>query len=178
MIRNLAILLLLAGMAAGYTLYSERAIPAPTGAQSQNTAPDFSFKTVDGKKHALKDFEDKVVILNFWASWCAPCVIEFPQMLKLAEMTREDSILLFLSIDEDTADIQKFLKQHGKNAKGPNIIIGHDADKSISRDLFKTYMIPETFIIAPDGTIAEKITGADVIWDAPDMVQKIKSLKK
>lgn len=176
MIRNLMILLALAGAAIGYTVYSERMIPAPP--QSVKMAPAFTFKTLDGKKRALEDFRDKVVILNFWASWCAPCVIEFPQMLKLAEMTREESILLFMSIDEDKADIEKFMKQHGKNAGGPNVIIGHDADKSISRGLYQTYMIPETFIIAPGGAIAEKITGADVLWDSPDMAAKIKSLKK
>jgi len=176
MIRNLVILLLLAGAAFGYTAYSERIVAAAQ--QGPQKAATFVFKILDGKTYALEDFQDKVVILNFWASWCAPCVIEFPQMIKLAEKTKDSSVLIFMSIDEEKADIEKFLKQHGNNAKGSNIIIGHDADKSISRDLYKTYRIPETFIIAPGGMIAEKIIGADVIWDSPDMVRKIKSLKQ
>ena len=173
MIRNLIILVLLSGAAIGYTLYSERVIPAPA---AHLVAPAFSFESVDGRKYSLKDFEDKAVILNFWASWCAPCVIEFPQMIKLAGMTKDESIFIFLSIDEEKSDIEKFIRKYKIDAK--NIIIGHDRTKTISRGLFKTYKIPETYIIAPGGRIADKITGADIVWDSPDMAQKIKSLKK
>lgn len=174
MIRNILLLLMLFGAAIAYTVYSERIVPAP--AQTHLVAPAFTFETVDGKKHSLSYFKHKTVVLNFWASWCAPCVIEFPQMIRLADMTKEESVFIFMSIDDEKADIKKFLKKY--DVKTDNIIIGHDRTKAISRDLFKTYKIPETYIIAPDGRIADKITGADIIWDSPEMAQKIKSLKK
>jgi cytochrome c biogenesis protein CcmG, thiol:disulfide interchange protein DsbE len=174
MIRNLLILILLSGAAIGYTLYSERVMPAPT---EKKIAPAFSFETLDDKKHSLADFDDKVVVLNFWASWCAPCVIEFPHMMELAKMTESDSVFVFLSIDEEKSDIERFMKKN-KIAITKNILIAHDERKIISRDLFRTYKIPETYIIAPGGMIADKITGADIVWDSPDMVRKIKSLKK
>jgi len=174
MIRNLLILILLGGAAIGYTLYSERVVPASA---QHKIAPAFSFETLDGKKHSLADFDDKVVVLNFWASWCAPCIIEFPPMLKLAEMTKNDSVFVFLSIDEEKSDIERFMKKN-KIAGAKNILIAHDKRKIISRDLFKTYKIPETYIIAPGGMIVDKITGADALWDSPNMVRKIQSLKQ
>jgi thiol-disulfide isomerase/thioredoxin len=175
MIRNLVILAILSGAVLAYTFYSERVMPAPS--YDQPVAPAFSFETVDGKKHSISDFKDKVVVLNFWASWCAPCVIEFPQMISLAEKTQENSVLIFMSIDEEKADIQKFIKKHPKIAKAENIMVAHDKTKSISRNLFRTYQIPETYIIAPGGRIADKIVGADVLWDSATMVEKINSLK-
>ena len=175
MIRNLILLAVLLCATAAYTVYSDNSsFPASI---EKKKAPDFSFQALDGKSYALEDFAGKVVIINFWASWCAPCVIEFPQMIALAKATAKESIFIFLSLDENAADIEKFVKKLGEDVQSPNIIIGRDADKKISGDLFQTYKLPETFILTPDATIAEKITGADIVWDSPAMVRKIKKLK-
>jgi len=181
MIRNFIILSVLIGLGAAYTHYADRTLPAPETKiagdnKIQNKAPAFTFKTLDGKTQTLEDFTGKVVILNFWASWCAPCVIEFPQMIDLAKKTANDSVLIFMSVDESVADIEKFLKKQ-KGYDAANIYMAHDADKSIAQKLFQTYKLPETYIMTPDLMIAEKIVGADVVWNAPDMIAKIKSYK-
>src|SRR5688572_23935010 len=72
----------------------------PSNPYSLNTAeqarigqpvPEFSFRTLDGKAHALEDFKGKATVLNFWATWCAPCLVEFPQMLNLARETQGEA---------------------------------------------------------------------------------------
>lgn len=183
MIRNLLILSALMGAAALYTFYSDfsnaprQSDASQTATGLQQKAPSFTFKSIDGKKHDIADYDDKVIVLNFWASWCAPCVVEFPQMVELARMTKGESIFIFLSIDEKKEDIERFLKKN-KIKSADNILIGWDSDKSISRDLFQTYKLPETYILAPGMLIREKIIGADIKWDTPEMKDKIETLYK
>lgn len=182
MIRNLAILGLLMGLTLGYTLYDDYSRQGPAEAQPAKTdivqqeAPDFSFETLEGKKHRLSEFKGKVVVLNFWASWCAPCVIEFPQMAALAKATKGKTVFLFLSQDDTDEAMERFVKKYGKDLSD-NVYIARDSDKSIAQGLYQTYKLPETYIIAPDGRIADKIIGADVEWNGKDMRRKIEALR-
>ncbi len=185
MMRNLIVLAAILIAAALYTVTvdhnAQPRIPAPpqtqTNPSSENAAaPEFSFKDLSGKTYSLSDFKGRVFILNFWASWCAPCVKEFPQMLDLAAMTRNESVFLFLSVDEKKEDIERFIKRYGKNLPAPNVVMGWDPDKSISQSLFQTYKLPETYILTPGHVISEKIIGADIVWNTPGMKAKIKNL--
>lgn len=179
MIRNFFVLLFLIAAASAFTFYADKAVPVEERAKIFSTqndhqaAPSFTFEDMKNKKHSLHDFKDKVIVLNFWASWCAPCVIEFPQMLKLARNSPE-SIFIFLSVDEDRAAIGKFLKKHKVLPK--NVLIGWDRDKKISQNLFLTTKVPETFLIAPDLVIHEKIVGDSVLWNSPEMRQKLSAM--
>jgi thiol-disulfide isomerase/thioredoxin len=164
MTRNLTLLLVLCAAAFLYGLYAENRSPKKS-AETQNTFPEIAdavFFDLGGKKHNLHDFKGKPVVLNFWASWCAPCVIEFPQMLKLAEKAGTGTVFLFLSLDEDKSAIERFLKEQKQIPK--NVVIGKDEDKKISRS-FGTYKLPETYFIAPDLTVRDKIIGANVNWN-------------
>lgn len=181
MIRNIVILGVLIAAALAYTWFDsrnnmQRAVPiqpAATQTQRQN-APYFTFKTLNGKTYGLKDFAGKPVILNFWASWCAPCVIEFPAMLQLAQKT--DGIFIFLSQDESDAEIERFIKRHGKDLPLKNVYIARDENKKTAQKLYQTFKLPETYIIDKNTGIAEKIIGADVDWSGTDMQQKMKAL--
>lgn len=136
-------------------------------------APDFSFTDIEGKIHSLSDYRGKYVILNFWASWCAPCVEEIPEMIKFSQHRGRKSILIFLSLDENPADIDRFLKKRVPQLPLPNVIIGLDTDKKISQSLFQTYKIPETFLIDRNGIIKEKIIGYYDSWNGPETSSKI-----
>ncbi len=182
MLRNslVFVLLLLALGTATYFTGGEHALmgsPIPEKEESGSfiTAPDFSFKTLQGQPKKLSDFDGKVVVLNFWASWCAPCIIEFPQLLTLAEQQKNKMVLLAISLDEDPKALKRFLAQM-KKTNASSVIIGRDQDKKISRDLFQTVKLPETFLITPNRKIAEKIIGASVRFDSPEMLQKIDEL--
>ena len=183
MIRNITILAALLGLAVAYTWYDNhnRDIPRAQGTQAQalpdrQEAPDFVFTSLDGRKRSLSDFKGKAIVLNFWASWCAPCVIEFPQMLRLAKSLPDESVFLFVSLDEDAGAIERFLKTHAEEWPQQNVWVAQDPDKTISQSLYETYKLPETYLIAADLTIAEKIIGADVAWDSDIMRKKLREL--
>lgn len=126
-------------------------------------APDFTFTTLEGNQLTFSSFKGKIVILNFWATWCAPCLREFPTLLELTEKNAEDTVLLAVSVDEKPAQIAPFLKRFDETAqsrlKRPDVVIATDPQRKIVQDLFGTTMFPETFIIGPDMTIRHKIAG-------------------
>lgn len=175
MIRNLALLFALLAVIGVYTFYDDysRAVPSQDinsvdSTHDAQSAPDFTFETMAGKTHRLSDFEGKTIVLNFWASWCAPCVVEFPQMVKLAGDTKDKTVFIFLSLDDTDEAVKRFVAKYVHNATD-NVLIGRDADKSVSEKLYQTYKLPETYIISPDLRIKEKIIGADVDWTAKEM---------
>lgn len=184
MIRNLIILFFILGAVGLYTLYEDRNA-LWVGADKEDkqeglyqSAPDFTFQSLKGKTYSLSDFKGKAIVLNFWASWCAPCLIEFPQMLDLAEKTQGKSVFIFMSVDDDRKNIDRFMKKMGKAADGRNIFVAHDAGKDISQKLFQTYKLPETFLINADFQMQEKIIGADIVWNDTSMERKIDLLAR
>ncbi|PCI99493.1 MAG: hypothetical protein COB14_06345 [Alphaproteobacteria bacterium] len=132
--------------------------PAPV-----KTVTNASFTDIKGNSYTLHEYKGRIIILNFWATWCPPCIIEFPKLLELANREQDNITLITLSVDDNPADIMKFLKTLPAESQAHltlgNVIIGLDTDKSISREIFKTTMYPETFIIDKNLTIKHKIEG-------------------
>lgn len=183
--KNLFLFTALLALGLGYGYYSDQSgltrfpVPTKTTATGANIqAENFTFRDIAGKKHALNDFRGTAVILNFWASWCAPCVIEFPQMLKLASAHKGNAVFLFLSQDESEADIKEFLNKYGKSLPQQNVYIAHDKDKSIAQSLYQTYKLPETYLIDSQGMIQDKIIGADIDWTSQEMNKKLQNLSR
>ena len=118
-------------------------------------APDFTFPGPDGKKISLSDYRGKLVLLNVWATWCAPCVAEMPSMEKLyRELKGEDFELVAVSIDETGAEaVTPFMKNH--KLSFPVLLDTRGDIKS----LYQVTGIPESFIIDKNGMIVEKIVG-------------------
>jgi cytochrome c biogenesis protein CcmG/thiol:disulfide interchange protein DsbE len=131
-------------------------------------APDFSFKVLGSTaSQNLSDFKGKVVLLNFWASWCAPCVIEFPKLQTLAQTHKDNLVVLALSADTEAEAIERFLKKI-RHQDQDNFLIVHDVNKIISQDLFQTIRLPESIIIDPNGQMVRKIAG-DTDWTGEAM---------
>ncbi len=77
-------------------------------------APDFTLKNLEGSEISLKDFEGKVVFLNFWASWCGPCRDEMPSMEKLWQRFKEnDFVILAVDLRESRGEVVSFMKEYG-----------------------------------------------------------------
>jgi thiol-disulfide isomerase/thioredoxin len=143
--------------------------PPPVGAdgttrgQVGEEAPQFAFQTLEGDYVSLTDLRGKIILLNFWASWCAPCRKEFPDLLRAASKN-DDVILLALSSDIEKEAAQAFITSLRKEKHLPtrlkNAYIGIDPGQKITSSLYQTYKLPETLIIDKDLKIREKLIGA------------------
>jgi cytochrome c biogenesis protein CcmG, thiol:disulfide interchange protein DsbE len=116
-------------------------------------APDFALQ-MDGKSIHLSDLRGKVVVLDFWASWCPPCVEETPALIALhRDISTRGGIVLGVSLDDDPAAYEKFLKDQGVNF--PTYL---DASKAIPTK-YGTSLYPEAYVIGRDGRIVRKVVG-------------------
>ncbi len=142
------------------------------------TAPDFSIATPDGQEYSLQQFRGKIVLLNFWASWCPPCVKEFPHFIEIAEKYKDDVVFIALSSDIDEQSMldfaQKLEQARDISLDQENIVIALDT-KSITQQTFSSYLLPETLIIDQNGIMREKLVGAD--WTIEYLGKRIEKLK-
>ncbi|HYU09660.1 MAG TPA: TlpA disulfide reductase family protein [Gemmatimonadales bacterium] len=128
-----------------------------------SAAPDFdAVQLPTGRPASIEDYRGKVVLLNIWATWCAPCKVEMPSMEHLhRKLAGTDFRLVAVSVDEeDSTVVNKFVKDLGLTFE-----ILHDRDGSIRR-IYQTTGVPESFVIDRDGVIVKKVIGA-ADWDAP-----------
>jgi cytochrome c biogenesis protein CcmG/thiol:disulfide interchange protein DsbE len=140
-------------------------------------APDFTIKDSD-RTVGLSQFRGKVVVLNFWASWCPPCAEELPSLIQMQNEFREKGVVVLgVSVDENADDYQKFLKDHNVSFltvrdPGEQSARGVDAPTS---SLYGTYKFPESYIIDRDGIIRRKLIGP-VDWNQPEIVEYLSRL--
>ncbi len=118
-------------------------------------APDFTLPTLDGSKITLSEFRGKAVLLNFWATWCAPCKVEMPWFADLQkEYGKDGLVVLGVAMDDSSpASIAKFAHEMGVNYP---VLLGTD---KVSDDYGDVQYLPTTFYIGRDGTIVDKMTG-------------------
>jgi cytochrome c biogenesis protein CcmG, thiol:disulfide interchange protein DsbE len=134
-----------------------------------SNAPDFTVQDSDHKV-TLSQFRGQVVVLNFWATWCPPCVEEMPSLIQMqAQMKNKGITVLAVSIDVDEAAYHKFLKQYGLNM----VTVRDEAQRSSS--LYGTHGWPETYIIDRGGVIRRKFIGP-VNWTSPEIADFLTKL--
>jgi cytochrome c biogenesis protein CcmG/thiol:disulfide interchange protein DsbE len=130
---------------------------------------DFSL-TLDGKAARLSDLRGKVVVLNFWATWCPPCVDEAPSLNALQRRIAPlGGVVLGVSVDDDQGAYEDFLKAY--NISYPTY---RDPTKKIALDYGST-MYPETYVINRDGRFDRKIIGPQD-WTSPEMTAYLDSV--
>jgi cytochrome c biogenesis protein CcmG, thiol:disulfide interchange protein DsbE len=131
---------------------------------SGKQAEDFAVQ-VAGKQARLSDFHGKLVVLNFWASYCPSCVEEIPDLDRLQQRIRSrGGVVLGVSIDENCGNYDAFLQEHPVAFQ----TVCEPANKKISLD-YGSMMIPETYVIDRQGRIDRKIIGPQQ-WDSPTML--------
>ncbi len=127
------------------------------------TAQDFPTE-IAGKSGKLSDLRGKVVVLNFWATWCPPCVEETPSLNKLQKhIESRNALVLGVSVDEDPTAYQKFLKDQG--VIFPTF---REPTRKLALD-YGTPVYPDTYVIDRHGKIARKFYGPQQ-WDSPEML--------
>jgi peroxiredoxin len=153
------------------TLFLGNAVSLEALPQVGKPAPDFALTDMDGKKVTLSGYKGKVIVLNFWATFCGPCKEEMPSLNNLFLSFKKDGlIVLAISTDDSEKPVQSFIR--AKAIAFPVLI---DKDQQVFFDRYGILGLPTTFIIDRDGIIREKILG-DRPWDAPDMKTKIGTL--
>ena len=125
------------------------------GQEQASRYKDFTGTLLGGGELTLSDYEGKVILLNFWATWCGPCVGEMPAFPKLLEKYGDDLAVIAVDLQEDAETVADFIAEN--NYEFPVVL---DTDGTIG-DLYPTDGIPYTIIIAPDGTISATSLGAD-----------------
>ena len=138
---------------------AQAAAPAPADKPADTPAaapdvPELRIATFDGKTYDLAEHRGKWVVVNFWATWCAPCIKEMPELSALDAM-REHIEVIGLAYEEiDKADMEAFLKKHPVSYP---IAVVDVTDPPKSFDTPKG--LPMTYLIGPDGKVAEKFLG-------------------
>ena len=133
-----------------------------------DTAPDFTITADNGQTVSLPDFKGKLLVLNFWASWCPPCVQETPSLSQFAAAyAPKGVVVLGISVDKDEKAYKSFLQKFR-----PAFLTAREFK---THEDYGTFMYPETYIIDAKGKVLQKLAEpAD--WMAPQMTQLIDSL--
>jgi len=134
-----------------------------------DAARDFNVQDSD-RKVSLNQFRGQVLVLNFWATWCPPCVEELPSLMSMQQRTRAKGVVVLgISIDVDDDAYHRFLKQ-----RNVNFLTVRDPDQKVA-GMYGTSGWPETYLIDRQGRLRRKFVGP-VDWNSPDIVQLLSQL--
>ena len=137
-----------------------------------DSAPGFEVTTDSGRKISVDNFGGRVLVVNFWATWCPPCINELPSLNAMAaELKGDGVVVLGISVDKDKAVYDKFLKKVKLNFE-----TARDPEADISAD-YGTFKYPETYVISREGKVLEKFINEQP-WMAPAIVARLRGYAK
>lgn len=136
------------------------------------SVPNLILSTQDAQKFELSQFRGGVVLVNFWATWCPPCIEELPSMEALSQhMKAKPFSMIAVSVDESWSDIEAF---KARLSRRPSFTILLDpAGKDVKAQL-GIHKFPETFLVSPEGVVLEHFQGP-VDWMSPRILSQIES---
>jgi cytochrome c biogenesis protein CcmG/thiol:disulfide interchange protein DsbE len=133
-----------------------------------NAAPDFTL-TDSQRTVTLSQLRGKPVVLNFWATWCPPCIEEMPSLVQLQKQLGDKVTILAVSEDADDGAYKQFVRDHNVD-----LLTVRDTERK-TNEVYGTFKFPETFVIGRDGKIVRKFIGA-TDWTSPDIVDYLNKL--
>ncbi len=155
---SLVFILLLFVFSSGYRAYAAQG----------TAAPDFTLSDINGRKVTLSEFRGKVVLLNFWATWCGPCRAEMPALNNLyLDLKGKGLVVLAVSVDPSDKPVRSFVSE--KKLGFPVLL---DKEKEVYFDSYAVVGLPAAFLIDKKGMVVEKIMGEQE-WDSAQMKEKI-----
>lgn len=132
-------------------------------------APDFTVQDSETKV-TLSQFRGQVVVLNFWATWCAPCVEEVPSLVEMQRRMKSKGVaVIAVSVDADPNAYKQFIQDHNVS-----LLTVRDPDQR-SNQLYGTFKFPETYVIDRNGIMRRKFIGA-VDWTDPEVTEFLSRL--
>jgi peroxiredoxin len=130
-------------------------ISSPANVKEGDRAPDFELYTLDGELIKLSDYTGKIVIVDFWATWCGPCRMAVPELVELQDEYKDDLIIIGVSLDQPHTqrNLKPFIEQYDINYP---VVLG-------TIEVVEAYgnirSIPTSFIVNKEGDIVNKFTG-------------------
>jgi peroxiredoxin len=159
-------LALICALVLGTPAYAAPALTPADGA----AAPPLALQDLQGNSHTLSGYRGRVVLINFWATWCEPCRQEMPSIQRLRDkFTGKPFTALAVNLDEPEARVRQFLKQTGLDL--PVLL---DPDKKAARE-WGVRLLPVTYIIGRDGRVRYRLVG-DLDWSSETVVGVISQL--
>jgi cytochrome c biogenesis protein CcmG/thiol:disulfide interchange protein DsbE len=132
-------------------------------------APDFVVQDAE-RKVTLSQFKGRVVVLNFWASWCPPCIAETPSLVRMQQKLKDKGVVVVaISADEDESAYHRFINKYGMD-----FVTVRDPSTKIQR-MYGTIQLPETYIIDRDGVLRRKFANA-FDWSTPEVTDFLSRL--
>ncbi len=136
--------------------------------------PDFTLGDMGGKMHTLSQYRGKVVMVNFWATYCGPCIKEIPSMANLKKkLAGKPFEILAIDMAEEKSDVQAFMQRHKIEVNFPILL---DMEGGVIEQ-WMVSAVPTTFIVGPQGKIHYALYGA-IEWDSDEVVKTIQGLMK
>lgn len=168
----IAIVAVSAGVAYRAQRQAEEPAVAPMpGAELIGTSrPEFTLPDVQGLARSVSEWDGRVVALNFWATWCPPCIQELPSLNNIHERFRDRGLVVVgISVDEDKEAYQKFLQQ-----RGVTFPTARDPQQTVNIR-YGTTKFPESYLIDREGYVRRKYVGPED-WERPEIVNYLGSL--
>ncbi|HVY93232.1 MAG TPA: TlpA disulfide reductase family protein [Bryobacteraceae bacterium] len=135
-----------------------------------DTAPNFSITADSGRTFTARDFGGKLLLLNFWATWCGTCIDEIPALNAMSrELAPKGLVVLGVSVDKDANAYSTFLKRFPLAYQ-----TARDPDEKINLS-YGTIQYPESYLIDQNGKVIEKFI-SEQPWNSPQMIQHVESL--
>ena len=135
-----------------------------------DSAPDFSITADNGRTVSAGNFGGKLLVLNFWATWCPPCINEIPSLDQFQKLFASSGVVVLgVSVDKDEQVYKRFLS-HAK----VSFMTARDPGNKINAE-YGTFKFPETYLINSDGKVVMKVIN-ETDWTDPKMLDYVKSL--
>ena len=136
--------------------------------------PEFSLPDLNGHQFEIKSLKGKVIVLNFWATWCAPCVEEFPSLIQMVKTFGGSVALVTVAADEHKEDIQRFIQ--ALKLENKNWVSLWDPQLVVAKQ-FGTQKLPETFILDRQFKVVKKVVNS-VDWNSDAVLHYLGDLQK
>ena len=165
--------LVMTALAAAATLFASAAWAAEsmTPLDGKTPAPDFTLPDIDGNAVRLSDFRGKVVIVNFWATWCPPCRFEMPSLQRAWEKLKDDGgVVIAVHVGGKEDEVWQFMSSY--DLSFPIVL---DTDSSVIK-AWPVKGLPTTLVVDPEGLIRYRAIGARE-WDDPAILDAVRALK-